>query len=312
MEFKLRSCPICGSTDTSKVYVQSQFNESKINEFSFSSRKDPEYTHYKMVICPTCDLLYAPKIPTTEYLKTAYEEARYDSCEESEFASRTYLSYLVPRIAGMSDRRNALDIGAGNGDFLKKLRSIGFQNLVGVEASRAPIEAADEDVQNFIRFGLFDPEDFEPLSFNLISCTQTLEHLEDPKVFCSDAFKLLRNGGAFFVISHDYRSYLARILKTRSPIFDIEHFQINSPKSLKIMMERVGFVNVSVNSIVNRYPIRYWLRLAPLNQTVKKIVLAILYRSGLSHLPVPMLAGNMVAIGFKLVVSMVVVIFYEP
>ncbi|PIQ99619.1 MAG: hypothetical protein COV66_10725 [Nitrospinae bacterium CG11_big_fil_rev_8_21_14_0_20_45_15] len=299
MKFKTRPCPVCESTDISNVMVESQFDESRIDGFSFSSRKDPEYTFYKMVICPVCNLLYAPEVPTVEFLETAYEEALYDSTEESEFAAKTYFRYLKETISSLNGRGYALDIGAGNGAFLKQLRRAGFEQVTGVEASRAPIEAADDDIKPHIRFGLFDPNDFQAESFNLISCMQTLEHLEDPKTFCDSAFSLLKPGGAFFVISHNYQSFLARVLKTKSPIFDIEHLQINSAVSMQYMLEKSGFKNIRIQNVINTYPLHYWLRLAPLGKGVKQKLHSALKKIGIDRVPLPMPVGNMAAIGLK-------------
>jgi hypothetical protein len=50
---------------------------------------------------------------------------------------------------------------------------------------------------------------------------------------------------------------------------------------------------------VNRYPLRYWLRLFPLPTNLKSHVLSTLNKTGLGRLPLALPVGNLAAIGFK-------------
>ena len=52
-----------------------------------------------------------------------------------------------------------------------------------------------------------------------------------------EAFRILKPGGAIFLIGHNRRRSLsARLLGRRSPIFDIEHLQLFSPRSLRQLL----------------------------------------------------------------------------
>jgi hypothetical protein len=90
IKLEIRTCPICGSSDESKVFAQANFDMSKLGEFAFASRKLPEYMHYRLIECPTCDLLYASPSLALQQLAEAYHEAAFDSSEEAHYASRTY------------------------------------------------------------------------------------------------------------------------------------------------------------------------------------------------------------------------------
>jgi 2-polyprenyl-3-methyl-5-hydroxy-6-metoxy-1,4-benzoquinol methylase len=58
---------------------------------------------------------------------------------------------------------------------------------------------------------------------SLITCFHVLEYVEDIVKLARSAFSLLEPGGIFLVVVHNYRAFSNRILKDRSPIFDIEH-----------------------------------------------------------------------------------------
>ena len=147
MEMISRNCPLCGSSDTSRVFAEANIELDRLDSFAFASRKMPEYMHYRLVDCPICDLLYANPLPCEEYLAEGYGEAAYDSGVEAHYAATTYADTLSTFIEQLPDRHGALDIGTGDGAFLECLLDLGFGGVVGVEPSRAPIAAAREDVR---------------------------------------------------------------------------------------------------------------------------------------------------------------------
>jgi SAM-dependent methyltransferase len=270
-----------------------------LDAFAFASRKLPEYMHYQLVRCCSCDLVYADPAPASAALAEAYEEAAYDSQEEARLASHTY-GRLVDKIVGrLPNRTGALDIGTGDGSFLRELDRRGFTRISGVEPSAAPIERAHPRIRALIRHGVFGPELCEPASLSLVTCFQTIEHLSDPVAVCRQAVQMLRPGGALLLVAHNRRALSARILRDRSPIYDIEHLQLFSTASARTLLHRVGLVDVTARPIVNRYPASYWARLFPLPPPAKDRLTAMLGRRPLGRVLIPLPAGNMAAFGFR-------------
>lgn len=301
MEMISRSCPLCGSSDSSRVFAENNYDVERLNNFAFASRKMPEYMHYRLIDCPTCDLLYANPLPNEDYLVEGYGEAAFDSGVEAHYAAATYANTLSTFIRKLPDRHGVLDIGTGDGAFLEYLLDHGFDQLVGVEPSRAPIAAAREDVRPLIREGIFCGDDFAQESFSLVTCFQTLEHLHDPLDMIRSVWRLIKPGGAVFFICHNRRALSARLLGKKSPIFDIEHLQLFSPLSARYLLEQTGFTNVKIVQVVNRYPLRYWLRLLPLSQRVKSSLIAMLDHLKIGGFGVTMSVGNIAVIGHKTV-----------
>ena len=183
--------------------------------------------------------------------------------------------------------------------FCEELLGEGFTSVVGVEPSAAPIESAGLDVKPLLKHDIFRPEDFAPESFSLVTCFQTLEHLSDPMQMAKAALKVLKPGGAAFFIAHDRRSFSARVLGTKSPIFDLEHLQLFSPKSATQLIERAGFDRVEIKTVFNKYPLHYWAKLFPLPKPVKLPLVKALKKSRVGGLPLEIPAGNLAAIGYK-------------
>ena len=227
-----RPCPVCGSTEA-RVFVEARFEPSELDSMSFSSRKVPEGLYHRLLECESCDLLYASPVPTVESLTDAYREAGYTSGEEARYAAATYGEVLQTITPLLPDLRGAADIGAGDGAFLERLRAAGFLETVGFEPSAAPLAAAPPSVRTSIRPEPFCAGVLPDESFTLISCMQTIEHVLDPLEVCRDAARALAPRGAVLIACHDRRAFTARILKQRSPIFDIEHVQLFSPGASK-------------------------------------------------------------------------------
>lgn len=294
-----RACPVCGSDSQYRVFEEAAFDASRWDDFAFSSRKTPEYMHYRLLECGRCDVLYANPLPTRESLEAAYREAAFDSGEEARYASDAYAAFLPAILAKLPRRAAALDIGTGDGAFLEHLVQSGFERVVGVEPSRAPVEAARPSVRGLIQQSPFRSEDFEKGSFSLVTCFQTLEHVYEPLALCQSAFELLHPGGAVLLVCHDRRALSARVLGTRSPIFDIEHLQLFSRDSLSYALRQAGYGEISTHTVVNRYPIAYWTKLLPFPPPVKRAALGVLSKSGLGKVSVALSAGNFAAIGYK-------------
>jgi len=294
-----RACPVCGSDSQYRLFKEAAFDASRWDRFAFSSRKTPEYMHYRLLECARCDVVYANPLPTRESLDAAYREAAFDSAEEARHASDTYAEFLPTILLKLSRREAALDIGTGDGAFLEHVVRCGFERVVGIEPSRAPVEAARSAIRGLIRQCTFRPSDFEQESFSLITCFQTLEHVYDPRALCQGTFDLLHPGGAVLLVCHDRRALSARVLGTRSPIFDIEHLQLFSRESLRYALRQAGYDEVVTLPVVNRYPLSYWLKLLPLPPRAKAAALGALQQSGVGRLPLRFSAGNFAAIGYK-------------
>ena len=296
----LRHCPICNTpSDRASLFIAKSIDPERLSDFSFASRKEPEYMCHQLVRCRICDLVYANEPPPVEDLAQAYHTASYDSTEEANDAANSYALAIKSILPNLSHRDMALEIGTGTGIFLEHLKSFGFTKLVGVEPSSAAIEAAPEARRIWIREGMFKEHDFKPESIDLICCFMTMEHVPDPLELSCAALRLLRPGGAFVTVTHDYRSTVNRLLGKRSPIIDIEHLQIFSQTSIRELFIRTGFENVSVKSFVNHYSLHYWLRLSPLPAGLKRVLGRIIVSPMLKSHHFGLNVGNSITAGFR-------------
>jgi SAM-dependent methyltransferase len=269
-DLTLRPCPACGNTDEAREMYPQRLDLSRVDAMSYSSRKEPEYMSLRMVVCPGCDLLYAPRVPSSSFLADAYAETEYDSDVEACYAAASYAESLRTFLERLPDRDSALEIGTGNGSFLAHLRQMGIAEVTGIEPSRNAANAAAPDLRPLIRIESFDATKLPQAHFSLVVANQTLEHVEGPYRFLAAIRALLKPGGAVMIVSHNYRNWLMRLMGARSPIIDIEHLQVFSPVSLTRALLRAGFAAPEVKPFKNRYPLHYWARLLPLPRSIKR------------------------------------------
>lgn len=295
-----RTCPACHSgPEQATLFLDERIDREKLSAFSYASRKTPEFMRHRLLHCPVCDLVYADKLLAEGELAQAYQSAAYDSSEEADDAAAAYAKAIRPVLQALPRRRNALEIGTGTGIFLEHLAGEGFTGLVGVEPSLHAIAAAPPHRRAWIQAGMFTAADFTPASFDLICCFMTLEHVADPGGLARAAFNLLSPGGAFVVVTHDYRALLNRLLGRRSPIIDIEHLQLFSEASAAYLYRASGFTDIEVHPFPNSYALRYWLRLTPLPSGAKQPILGFLEHSGLARLKLAFNVGNFLTVGYK-------------
>ena len=101
------------------------------------------------------------------------------------------------------------------------------------------------------------------------------------------------------MVCHDYRSVVNRLLGTRSPIYDIEHLQIFSRRSIEKLLSSNGFQDVRVFTLRNVYPLKYWVRLFPMPMGWKRGLLSWLEASALGQIKIGINVGNVGVIARK-------------
>ena len=231
---------------------------------SFSSRKVPEGLYHRLLECAQCDLLYASPVPTFESLTDAYRQADYASGEEARYAAATYakvLETIAPQLPDLRARptsaRATARSSSGSAPQGSRRRSASSRPRRRWRRRRRACGTRSAPSRSA-------PDVLPDESFTLVSCMQTIEHVLDPLEVCRDAVRALAPRGAVLIACHDRRALSARVLKQRSPIFDIEHVQLFSPRSIRARCSAAGLERIEVRPLRNRYPLRYWLQLAPL------------------------------------------------
>ena len=65
------------------------------------------------------------------------------------------------------------------------------------------------------------------------------------------------------------------------------------------MLERTGFVDISVKPLRNVYPLLYWVKLMPLPKALKNAIKVVIKAVGMGNITLSFNAGNISAIARK-------------
>ena len=293
MQNSNRNCPCCNSAGVLKF--PSNIDNSMLSSKSYSSRKIPELMHYSYFECVNCRTLFVDELPSSEFLENSYNQAEFVSRKDSVYAAQTYFEEL--QSLNLLDSGKLLDIGCSDGAFISVVKSKSLVDVMGVEPSIHAIDNSDPSVRECIQHTTLENFDRKN-GFNLVTCFQTIEHVNDLNGLIVKSKKLLLDQGHLVFVCHDRLSFVNRILGERSPIFDIEHLQILNKKAVRLLMQMNGFVDVTVNSISNKYPISYWLLLAPIPKFLKTLIDGKRNKWYLSW-GVKIRVGNLLAVGTK-------------
>jgi SAM-dependent methyltransferase len=114
-----------------------------------------------------------------------------------------------PELAG----GNLLDVGSGDGDFLRRIRAHGYR-AVGQEINPSAVASA-QAAGLPVRLGDLDEVGFAPASFDVLRLWHVLEHVPDPLGTLAKARKFLRSGGLLIVGVPDFASPARQLFGTR-------------------------------------------------------------------------------------------------
>ncbi len=268
-EMLFTECPICGSKEDYKVIYKSNLDNVVIDSNIFSARRLPDAVHYQIVRCKNDGLVRSNPVFKIDGIEKLYKESKFTYFDQVKDLTVTYLNALNEVLPFLSRDDEILEIGCGNGFLLQALLQKGFNNCYGIEPSLDAISKASEEVRRKINAGFLKEGTYKKGEFKLIYCFQTLDHIYDPADFLKMCFNLLSPGGFMLVFNHDVESLSSKIMRSKSPIIDIEHPFLYSKKTGRKLFVKFNFKVVKVYSPRNVISLGYLIWLLPLPKRIK-------------------------------------------
>jgi 2-polyprenyl-3-methyl-5-hydroxy-6-metoxy-1,4-benzoquinol methylase len=146
----------------------------------------------------------------------------------------------LPPLAGLASRK-LLDVGSGNGDFLKTASDIGW-DAMGVESDAT---AARQAQSRGLRAtsGRFEDIELPERAFDVITLSHVVEHLHDPVGMLRKALQLLKPGGQIWIATPNldgagHARFRSNWIGLDSP----RHLVLFNRASLMDTLARAGFV----------------------------------------------------------------------
>lgn len=289
-------CAICSADDQDDELYPASFKLEALNPVVFSARRLPDRVHYRIVRCRICGLVRSNPTADPALLKDLYSRSSFTYASEVPNLKRTY-AHCLRRVGQLGGQQRALlEIGCGSGFFLREALEQGFASVWGVEPSTDAVAMADQSVQPFIVCDIMRPGLFSASEFDVVCMFQVLDHLPDPGSVLDECLAILKPGGFVLCATHNVEGVSARLLAERSPIIDIEHTYLYSPKTMTHLLAVHGFQVVEVQRLYNYCTLQHLTSLLPVPKGLKALGLRFLRVTGLGGLRLRLPLGNLYAI----------------
>jgi len=160
----------------------------------------------------------------------ALADAKFYKLEENLFLRARQTGGKVPLI---------LDIGCATGALLFHLRGRGWR-VTGVEISPSAAYAQKERSLD-VKTAPLEENGFPSESFDVIHASHLIEHLNNPKTFLMECFRVLKKDGTIFITTPNIAGFQSRLFGSawRSAIFD--HLYLFSADTLEKLLKTAGF-----------------------------------------------------------------------
>ena len=261
-------CALCCTPQNSVEIFPEYLDLKGATSSIFSARRLPDRRSYRWVKCKSCGLYRSDPVLDLN-LSELYRDSTFDYGHEVAGLKKTYRRLVKKALRPHKPFGHILEIGGGNGFFLEEAFEMGFTSIEGVEPSQSAVDSAPPKIRKAMKVSMFDEQSVRDSSANVIVIFHTLDHLERPVEVLRVALKKLVKGGSIIIAVHNVEAFSARLLKSRSPIFDIEHTYLFSRNSLKECLQNAGFHDIRVGSYSNYYSLAYLVHLFPIPQRVK-------------------------------------------
>jgi ubiquinone/menaquinone biosynthesis C-methylase UbiE len=106
-----------------------------------------------------------------------------------------------------------LDAGCGDGRYLRALDAELPERIAGVDISERILETAHAAIPRAeLRQGNLEALPFDDQSFELVLCTQVIEHVLDAPAAVAELVRVLRNDGRLVISTDNARNVVTRVL----------------------------------------------------------------------------------------------------
>lgn len=168
----------------------------------------------------------------------SFYENKYKKGEELTKTSKSITLDIVPE-----GRGRALDIGCATGLNSKQIRSKGY-DITGVDLSAEAIAKYNEAGFQGLVMDIENGLDFDDNYFNLVFCSEVIEHLSVPDFLCSEISRVLKPSGALVLSTPNSAFWVYRLFaifgRTLTEIQHPYHLRFFSYRGMLAMLKAHG------------------------------------------------------------------------
>jgi 2-polyprenyl-3-methyl-5-hydroxy-6-metoxy-1,4-benzoquinol methylase len=203
--------------------------------------------------CRECRLEFLAPQPDDSVLAGLYSDCYFlggqgagPAERRAQMKSATGALYLDALARLVRPKAHLLEIGCGQGEVLVEAHKRGF-TVSGIEISSHAAGVANSRLrEQAVCVGSLDQAALPAGRFDAILAADVIEHVRDPKAFLSRVHQLLIPGGTVLLVTPSLDSWTRRLLQSRWMEYKIEHLYYFSAASLRLLLEKCGFIEIRV------------------------------------------------------------------
>jgi hypothetical protein len=290
-----RDCPICGGKPGESVITSRNdagklpFND--LSKYFVGLRADQTFFEYKR--CAKCKLCFAPRYFSADELELVYKNMPPNLVgDEQKIVEKTHEGYVKHIKKNLASANSLMELGADLGLVTGPVVS-------HYKIAKGVLIEPNLDVRTELMDSVGNKDGFEVVDYlsdikndqvyDLFIGVHVIDHLLEPLQDLNLIRKKMKSGGKLFIVVHNQKSLLAKIMKSKWPPYCLQHPQIFDTKSIKNLLENTGFTNIRIKRTVN------WIGLR--NSLISLLSLLKIPHRFLSLLPnisIPIVFGNII------------------
>lgn len=193
--------------------------------------------------------------PAQETLNARKWDRRAETYDERRF---NYFRWMQRKVVSFLDLKQGihfLDIGCGTGYAVRLVNTLlqGEGTFFGADISPRMIEVAKAnaaDLTNtYFVVGNAEKLPLDSNAFNVILCTNSFHHYQNPEKALYEIFRILNQRGRFYVMDVTADNWLIRRIDTHVKKREAEHVQFYSTADFHALFTRVGMSHVSSHTL---------------------------------------------------------------
>jgi hypothetical protein len=290
-----RNCPICGAS-AGKSVIKSKNSAENLSFVELSKnfvglRADQTFFEYKR--CTKCNLCFAPRYFSADELELVYRNMPPNLVgDEQKIVEKTHEGYVKHIKKNLASADSLMELGADLGLVTGPVVS-------HYKITKGVLIEPNLDVRTELMDSVGNKAGFEVVNYlsdikndqvyDLFIGVHVIDHLLEPLQDLNLIRKKMKLGGKLFIVVHNQKSLLAKIMKSKWPPYCLQHPQIFDNKSIKNLLENSGYTNIRIKRTVN------WIGLR--NSLISLLSLLKIPHGILRLLPnisIPIIFGNII------------------